>query len=785
MLSLVFSRRAKQLCATALVLIGLGALLWVFLSPKPQDESRAPTAAALAALQLTGVVTDGNTAIAATLCAHGVDHDNRLDRNCTTADRQGKYRFALLPGRYSITASAADHNSVTSLFTLDKQQTTLDFTLIKQASTLAGNVRSASGERLLAAQVTVYQNELPVANATTDAAGTFSVWTPSGALTVKAEADGFGASVVHMVSPTLDVEITLYPANTVTGQVLLEGSLQPVPNVRVTAASRADGIIAPLRDLEVSTDERGRFVFNNVTAGAWLLTVSDRNLWGTLSAPIAVTLGESINDVTLLVQPAAAVSGMLSIGTQGSPCTSGHVQVIPEAAFSDNSETIRLNDEDSARHAAFTAKADKEGRVYFDAVPLGAYRLGPVCDEHHFASGPVTLTIGNEQTDNLRWTFLSGDGITTRVVDETGRPIPQVMVAMSPTDPSLSHALLVRMQRSGVTDDKGQYRFGGMLPGKYQVTARYAAINGKSVASADITLLYNSNPEPLTLTLPGNGSIRIRSRTAEKPISRILFFATDSAGARYEAAYKGDGLFVIGPLARDRYSVFGYDNKNAKLALNNGEPVAVVDATPVDIDFQHTMPDAFLEGRVIDNTGAPMSGTLVRAVSTTLDESDALYSVIQTQLRGPQELMTDGNGRFRIDGLNARAAYDLYVDHPSGLKEVRRQVFPGSFVEVAFPASAAITGDVTDAAGRPVVNFEVVASNLDTGAARSQNFSGTQGRFNLDNVPVGRVQITVYDNAGEASGDRLITVDAGRTMNVGRIVLGTTSAADEADNHTH
>jgi hypothetical protein len=787
MSSLTISRRTKYLCAAILLVCALSVLFWVIPWSNHQEESRASTAAAPKALQVIGIVSDGSSPIAnATLCTQGVDHDNRLDRICANTDQQGKYCFELLPGRYSVIASAVDHGSVTSIMTIEKEQTTLDFTLTKQAPTIVGNVRSASGERLEAARITVYQNELPVANATTDAAGVFAAWTPSGSLTIKAEAEGFGASIVQTISPTLDVQVTLFPANVVAGQVLMQGSLQPVPNVRVTAASRPDRIVAPLRDLEVITDERGRFLFKDVTAGTWLLTVSDRNLWGTLISPVTVILGQTISDVTLLVQPAAPVSGMLSIDTKGSPCKSGRIQVIPEAAFSQNSaQANRGNDADSVLHAAFNAEADQDGKVHLDAVPLGTYQLGPACDEHQFASGPLTLTIGSEKTENLRWTFRAGRGITTRVIDETGRPLPQVVVALSPTDQSLSSALLARLQRSGMTDDNGQYRFGGLLPGRYQATARYAAVNGKALASADIALLEGSEPEPLTLTLPGTGIIRVRSRTVGKPLSRLLFFATDSVDSRYEATFKGDGLFVIGPLPRDRYSVFAYDNKNAKLALNNGVPVAIVDATPVDIDFQYTMPDAFLEGRVTDSSGAPMAGTLVRAVSTTLDQNDELYSIIQTQLHGPQALMTDANGRFRIEGLNSRATYDLYVDHPSGLKEIRRQVFTGSFVEVGFPANAAIAGDVADAKGQPILNFEVVVSNLDNGAARSQNFSNPQGRFNLDNLSPGSLQITVYDNTGDLSGDRAVTVDAGRTVNVGRIVLGTTTAQVEADDHTH
>src|SRR5262249_27638064 len=149
-------------------------------------------------------------------------------------------------------------------------------------------------------------------------------------------------------------------------------------------------------------------------------------------------------------------------------------------------------------------------------------------------------------------------------------------------------------------------------------------------------------------------------------VSRVLFFAVDGEEKRYEATYAGDGKFNIGPLLRGNYRVFGYDNKNAKVALNGGSAVAISGTGTVELDLRSSAHDGQIQGRVGDHNGMPMSNTLVRATSTTLDDDDSFYSYLQEAAQGPQELLTDREGRFRITGLNSQGSYDLYVNPLNG-----------------------------------------------------------------------------------------------------------------------
>jgi hypothetical protein len=511
---------------------------------------------------------------------------------------------------------------------------------------------------------------------------------------------------------------------------------------------------------------------------------------------VVVTSGKEERNIELLVQPAGEIAGRFVVGDADQPCPSGRLQMIPEAMArqAESNPNGEIIEEEAAADKpaptpVFIATTGEGGTIRFDAVPYGKYRLGPLCDEHQLASGPRSLEISGDTTEQV-WKFSTGMGVTVRVIDEGGRPIANAVVGMSlQSEQGLSRGEQMTAQRSGVTDINGTYRFGSLRASNYQVSARYSGLNGKAMVSELVDLQSGSEPAPITLTLPGAGTLRIRAHTpAGASISRILFFALDSHDARYEGAYGGDGRFVIGPLSRDSYRVFGYDNKNAKIPLNNGSPILISGTEPIDIDFSYDAPTAFLLGRVVDNSGKPLSGVHVRAVSTSLDENDELYSTIQTRMHGGQEQMTDHTGSFRIEGLQSQATYDIYVDHPSGVKDQRNGVTPGTFVEIAFPAAATFIGSVIDASGKPVDKFDVVYNSFANHDSRSQSFSKTGGQFKVENVYPGPIHITIYSDDGDLSAARELTVAAGQALNAGQFVLAAkvnNEVAAQADRSSH
>jgi len=767
------ARRIARPAAAVAFAIASAALAWLLLRDNPRNEATTQDALISqlpADVSLAGTVhnTDGQPIVTAQICAYGASPIAQLDRNCATTDAQGRYRLSLSPGPYSVTASASNYASRSSAVTLrDSQPMQVDFTLDEQAPTLAGIVSSASGERLGNARVTVLLKDQAIVNVLTNQAGEFSASTPAGSFVVKAEADGFGASLVSTAAPTLDLRITLFPGNVVAGRVLLQGALQPMPNVRVIATSRPDRVVTKLRDEAVLTDAHGSFTFDDLPAGEWLLSVAGPNVSGTLTEPVRVSLDRVIRDLTIFVQPARAVSGRFVVGDGTEPCPMGRIQFLPAA--------ITLNgDIDPALAASIvTAMIDEKGKFEVAALPHGDYTVSPECKEHQFAGGPLSLSVGEQPIEALLFKFLRGVGVDVRVVDEAQQPIAQAVVSLNASDETgMSRGQILFSQRNGITDASGRYRFGGLFPGGYRLAARYSVVNdGKSAAEESVVLQAGVEPETHTLTLPSAGTIRIRARTAAgEPVSRILFFALDSAETRHDGTYSGDGKFNIGPLPRESYRVFAYDNKNPKIPLNGGNPVVISKTGTTDLDFKYSPADGQIKGRVVDHTGAPMPGTLVRAISAALDDRDEHYARIQTTTQGAQELMTDREGRFRIDSLNSQSTYDLHVSHPDGLQEVRHGIQPDSFVEVAFPAGSRVEGNVVDSRGKPLTQFGVLAVNSN-GIQRSKTFKDTNGHFTLDNVMPGDVQIAIFDDSSDLSAERKSRLAAGQSLNIGTVVL--------------
>jgi len=630
-----------------------------------------------------------------------------------------------------------------------------------KAITLAGRVRGATGNQIEGARIVVLRGEQVLAGSVTNEKGEFGVTTPTGEFVIKTVAKGYGASVVYTVAPTLDIDITLFPGNSVSGRVLYEESRRLVANVQVVAAPQPGGVAGGWRSNTVETDAQGAFRFDDLTAGSWYLSVQGPGVAGKLNDPIGVTLDDQVKDVELLVKPAAKVTGRMLVGTDDQPCIAGRVQLLARASARAASEALDV----------VTVPVDATGQFKIAALPHGNYRVGAQCDEHRFVEGPTTLMVDERPVSELRYRFEQGNSVIATVRDEANRPIALASVSLAAaSEAGLSPAQIAMARRGGLTDEQGQYRFGGLRPGIYRATATYTAINGKA-KTEQIVAVQDGATQNIDMTLPGAGSIRIHVQDASgQPVSRMLFFALDDKRTRYEAKYRGDGRFEIGPLPSGGYRAFAYDNKNAKVPLQNGAAIAV-QGTNIDMDFRYEPQRGRLEGRVLDYAGTPLSGALVRVVSATLDEADELYSFIQVGARGSQELMTDRDGRFLIGGLNERAAYDVHVDHRSGLQEIRYGVSPGAFVQVSLPPPSRVVGRVVDADGRAVSRFDVVASNARTGGTRSRSYAQAQGYFDLDNVVPGDVTIAVYDSTGDFGFERSASLTAGQALDLGVVML--------------
>jgi hypothetical protein len=146
----------------------------------------------------------------------------------------------------------------------------------------------------------------------------------------------------------------------------------------------------------------------------------------------------------------ASVQGEVRNSVSGMPIERAHVSL------------RRYNSGGFDKYGALT---NAEGKFRITGIPAGSYmvtldRVGYVAPSEMTRS-PVMLA-SDEKKDNLQLKLVPVGTISGRVLDADGQPVGWIQVEADQGG---------RAQRSGMTDDRGQYRIGGLSPGKYRVRA--------------------------------------------------------------------------------------------------------------------------------------------------------------------------------------------------------------------------------------------------------------------------------------------------------------------------
>lgn len=123
---------------------------------------------------------------------------------------------------------------------------------------------------------------------------------------------------------------------------------------------------------------------------------------------------------------------------------------------------------------------DGEGRYELGALPAGRYRLyvskaGYVALEYGqagpFEAGKPLDILDGQVLDKLDFSLPRGGVISGRITDEFGDPITDVQVQAMRYQFTNGQRQLVNVGRTSRTDDLGQFRIFGLMPGDYVVRA--------------------------------------------------------------------------------------------------------------------------------------------------------------------------------------------------------------------------------------------------------------------------------------------------------------------------
>lgn len=390
----------------------------------------------------------------------------------TLTDERGGYRLAVTSGRYAVHVVHHDYvTKISSVLVFGRK--TQDFTLIP-GGTIEGRVLdrdkgtpvggaavsliSAGPERLT---TLVYAEEVR-----SDAEGRFTLHgVPAGVVFVEAIGPGF-ASVQPTSVPlgvgeqVQGVEVLVERARTLSGYIVFDDAEnEGVPGMAVgvlTVSTVKSRTSAP-------TNAEGYFEIHGLRPGSYSLLVLGSN--GVPGRVSMHTMGESdISDALLRVQRGRFVRGRVEPGMEATLHLTYRVQISSDG-------------ERQARMSSFISGLASTSRLYTSA-PDGTFTIGPVAaasfeltavsEDGHV--GRQLIDVRDGDANNVALPLRPGLELEGRLVDGSGRPIQGGIVVLHRQVEAWFEDFSTLVAAPGtvvVSDDRGNFRFGGLTPGTY------------------------------------------------------------------------------------------------------------------------------------------------------------------------------------------------------------------------------------------------------------------------------------------------------------------------------
>ena len=514
----------------------------------------------------------------------------------------------------------------------------------------------------------------------------------------------------------------------IAGRAVRSDDGRPLRRARVTLSGTAlEG------DRLSLTDDDGRFVFDSLPAGRFMVTVARAGFVtavygasrpGRPGTPITIAGGQRVRDLTVAVAPGAVITGRVAAAS-GQPLHGADVHVYRSRMVNGERRLGRIYTN------PYTERTDERGIFRLYGLEPGEYAIGASLSLQAASVRPTTAADVRYALDALRGAASTSrptaDLSTIRGAPDVSTPIAFAPVYF-PGTPDPSQASLISLEAG---DERNGVDF--------VVAPVQAATVSGHVISPTGTL-----PAGLQVRLVSVGGIGVNVRTAtgvlrEGAEAGAFTFAGVVPGTYVVAATTGgpgDQAIDRMQWATAELRVSGVDVAGLTLALQPGLAVAGT----LRFDATALAPPA-LDG--------------VRVAVVPILAGSALSIV-------PRSVPVQADGSFTVSGLMP-GRYRLRIDLPAAAPGFRtRTAFVGErdVADEGFELAAGtsvprvavtmtdrpsgIGGTLVDASSRPAPDYFILVFPADralwsAGARRiRQTRPGTDGRFQIDGLPAGR-----------------------------------------------
>ena len=508
-----------------------------------------------------------------------------------------------------------------------------------------------------------------------------------GFIDIAAHADGYAPAVTHSNIGRRDLELFLTPESVVIGSISRPDGT-PVSGALIRAEGSAARPVASAVD--------GRFELHGLSPGTFQIIGVAPGLQAVSDSPISVGVGEMLGGVELLAMTAPRLRGTIEL-PDGSPCSvGGWVQL------------------DRAAGESTQVQADLSGAFSFDELVPGRYIPTIGCAGYR-PQGQPALELAADSNLTERWIMDAGYGLGLTVYGTDGGPAAGVQVNVQ--DETGNYLFAVH------AGDDGFAEIQGLGEGTVQVEVR-----DRNYGQGQLTIRLEPAPGPrVNLTL---------DRLREARIVGRVELRGDQLGAGVRVVASGERIYLVTPggegdfelmVAPGDYNVYAHFGLRADASEGtpSSEEVGVSveegqEAGPIALVLNMTAAELF--GRVESDDGSPVANALVRVRA----REDPYFR---------RETMTEAGGDFSLDRLVAGIDYDVDVSSPDGRKTSAESLRPGSQLVLRLPPAKRVCGDVVDAEGGAIRDFEITL--FEGRSAQSFRFSNEDGSWCLPEV--GRV----------------------------------------------
>ena len=453
-------------------------------------------------------------------------------------------------------------------------------------------------------------------------------------------------------------------------------------------------------------------------------------------------------------------------------------------------------------------QTDAQGRYEFSGLPVGKFMLvastpGYVGLQYGqrrpYETGTSIAVREGETVASIDFALPRGSVIAGRVTDEFGQPLVQVQVQARRFQYSTTGQRRLAPVMSGNTDDRGEFRLFGLMPGEYVVEGSRRTLVSTSDVSISPndpvegfrTTFYPGTPnaaeaQPVSLAIGQDATIQFALMPARlvrvsgtildsqgRPIypaevqmwTRIGDMFTTAPGGSTSVVTRADGSFAFAGIVPGDYAV----QVRTRLPGALGPP-AVDESGSLSL----SVPNGDMSGIVIRTSkGTPVAGRVIwegtaprtlqpparfRVTAETVDAA-GLGGIMVTDVGKEEDFRFNNlSGSYQLglplpENMNWRVKSvtldgDDFTDAPLDL--AGRASIDGVVITMTDKVSN-LSGSVSDGNGKPVSQYVIVVQPADQKEARvAARFvrtarPDTDGRFEVRNIRPGRYVATAIE----------------------------------------